>query len=60
MLEAACKQAGEIAVVSNVAVDERDDITVRDAATNEVIWKKDYYSFKAAAVYELILKHFKK
>lgn len=60
MLEAACKQGGEINVVSNVAVDERDDITVRDAATNEIIWKKDYYQFKAASVYEQIIKHFNK
>lgn len=36
--------------MSNVAVDVRDDIIVIDAATNETIWRKDYYQFKVGKI----------
>ncbi len=60
MLEQLCKADTKIAVVSNNAVDVRDDIIILDASNNHEIWRKDYYQFKAAAVYEAIVSYFVK
>ena len=45
-------------VVANEYVEMRDDIAVKDAENNHVIWQKDYYQFKAANVYADVLKYF--
>jgi len=47
-----------IKVASCVAVDERDTITVEDAATGAVIISKDYYSFNAKAWLKIVEDHF--
>ena len=59
-LEDRCKSDGRIGVVENEGVDERDLITVYDAANGEVIWKKDYYSFRVDAVFGTVLAYFAK
>lgn len=60
MLEEKCKAEGRIAVASNEAVDARDYIEIIDTETSEIIWKKDYYSFRLDPVYNEILAHFAK
>jgi len=48
----------QIKVATCVAVDERDTITVEDAATGAVIICKDYYSFNAKAWLKIVEDHF--